>query len=59
MLCRRIIPFAAVLFVWQPTFAQPVISARAGLIQTTVGSVFLDDERLESMAGKFDQIDSL
>jgi hypothetical protein len=43
-------------FIWLSAPAQPVISARAGLIQLTDGSVFLDDERLEQRAAKFDQM---
>jgi len=56
MLCRWFIPLAVTPFIWLPISAQPVISARAGLIQVTDGSVFLDDERLEQKAAKFDQI---
>jgi hypothetical protein len=56
MFSRWFLPLAVTPFIWLPTFAQPVISARAGLIQLTDGSVFLDDERLEQRAAKFNQM---
>jgi hypothetical protein len=56
MFCRSLLPLAITPFVWLSASAQPVISARAGLIQLTDGSVFLDDQRLEQRAAKFDQM---
>lgn len=56
MFCRWFIPFAVAPFAWLPISAQSVISAHAGLVQLADGSVFLDDERLEQKAARFDQM---
>ena len=56
MSCRWFVSLAAVSTLWLPAFAQSVISARAGLIQVSDGNVFLDDQRLEPRAGKFEQM---
>jgi hypothetical protein len=39
-----------------PALAQSVISAHSGLIHLADGAVFLDDQRVEQKAGKFDQM---
>src|SRR6202050_5720563 len=39
-----------------PALAQSVISAHSGVIHFADGSVFLDDQRVEQKAGKFDQM---
>ena len=57
MFYRWLLSLSVVTFVSLPTFAQPVISARAGLIQLTDGSVFLDNQRLEPRAARFPQME--
>jgi len=51
MLCWALTPLLGL-----PALAQSVISAHSGLIHFADGSVFLDDQRVEQKAGKFDQI---
>jgi hypothetical protein len=51
MLCWALTPLLGL-----PALAQSVISAHSGLIHLADGSVFLDDQRVEQQAGKFDQM---
>ncbi len=51
ILCSALTPLLGL-----PAVAQSVISAHSGLIHLADGSVFLDDQRVEQKAGKFDQI---
>jgi hypothetical protein len=51
ILCWALTPLVAL-----PALAQSVISAHSGLIHFADGSVFLDDQRVEQKAGKFDQM---
>jgi hypothetical protein len=51
ILCWALTPLVAL-----PAFAQSVISAHSGLVHYAVGSVFLDDQRVEQPAGKFEQM---
>jgi hypothetical protein len=51
ILCSALTPLLGL-----PAFAQSVISAHSGLIHLADGSVFLDDQRVEQKAGKFDQM---
>jgi FecR protein len=56
MSCRWILCFALTPLVVLPALAQSVISAHSGVIHFVDGSVFLDDQRVEPKAGKFDQM---
>src|ERR1700722_16091057 len=56
MSLRWILSFALTPVLGLPALAQSVISAHSGLIHFSDGSVFLDDQRVEPKAGKFDQI---
>jgi hypothetical protein len=56
MSLRWILCFALTPLAGLPASAQSVISAHAGLIHFADGSVFLDDQRIEQKAGKFDQM---
>jgi hypothetical protein len=56
MSLRWILCFALTPLAGLPALAQSVISAHAGLIHFADGSVFLDDQRVEQKAGKFDQM---
>jgi hypothetical protein len=56
MSLRWILCFALTPLIGLPAFAQSVISAHSGVIHFADGSVFLDDQRVEQKAGKFDQI---
>ncbi|HEX5229603.1 MAG TPA: hypothetical protein VFW44_17950, partial [Bryobacteraceae bacterium] len=56
MLHRWIVCWALTPLLGLPAFAQSVISAHSGLIHFSDGAVFLDDQRVEQQAGKFDQI---
>jgi hypothetical protein len=53
---RWILCWALTPLLGLPALAQSVISAHSGLIHFADGSVFLDDQRVEQKAGKFDQI---
>jgi hypothetical protein len=53
---RWVLCFCLAPLVGFPALAQSVISAHSGLIHFADGSVFLDDQRLEQKAGKFDQM---
>jgi hypothetical protein len=53
---RWILCWALTPLVGLPALAQSVISAHSGLIHFADGSVFLDDQRVEQKAGKFDQM---
>lgn len=55
---RWILCLALTPLVGLPASAQSVISAHAGLIQFSDGSVFLDDQRVEQKTGKFDQMNN-
>jgi len=56
MSLRWILCFALTPLAGLPALAQSVISAHSGLIHFADGSVFLDDQRVEQKAGKFDQM---
>jgi hypothetical protein len=43
-------------FLGMPVLAQPVISARAGLIHLCEGAVLLDGQAIEQRSGKFEQM---
>ncbi len=53
---RWILCWALTPLLGLPAFAQSVISAHSGLIHLADGAVFLDDQRVEQKAGKFDQM---
>jgi len=53
---RWILCFALTPFFGIPAVAQSVISAHSGVIHFADGSVFLDDQRVEQKAGKFEQM---
>jgi FecR protein len=53
---RWILCWALTPLLGLPALAQSVISAHSGLIHFADGSVFLDDQRVEQKAGKFDQM---
>jgi hypothetical protein len=53
---RWLFSSALLPFLGVPVSAQPVISARAGLIQYTDGVVFLDSTVLRPTPGRFDQM---
>ena len=53
---RWILYSAVTSLLGLPAFGQSVISAHSGLIHFVDGSVFLDDQRVEQKAGKFDQM---
>lgn len=53
---RWIVCWALTPLLGLPAFAQSVISAHSGLIHFSEGTVFLDDQRVDQQAGKFDQI---
>jgi len=55
---RWIIFWALTPWIASSSSAQSVISAHSGLIHFSEGSVFLDDQRLEQKAGKFDQMNN-
>jgi hypothetical protein len=55
---RWIVFLALTPLVGLPASAQSVISAHSGLVHFSEGSVFLDDQRLEQKAGKFDQMNN-
>lgn len=55
---RWIIFWALTPLIALSASAQSVISAHSGLIHFSEGSVFLDDQRLEQKAGKFDQMNN-
>ncbi len=55
---RWIVCWALTPLLGLPALAQSVISAHSGLVQFSDGSVFLDDQRLEQKAGKFDQMNN-
>jgi len=45
-----------ILLVSLPAWAQPVISARSGLIHFSEGSVFMDGQKIEQTFGRFEQM---
>jgi hypothetical protein len=53
---RWILCWALTPLLGLPALAQSVISAHSGLVHFADGSVFLDDQRVEQQAGKFDQM---
>jgi hypothetical protein len=53
---RWILCWALTPLLGLPALAQSVISAHSGLIHLADGAVFLDDQRVEQKAGKFDQM---
>jgi hypothetical protein len=55
---RWILCLALTPLVGLPSSAQSVISAHAGLIHFSDGSVFLDDQRVEQKTGKFGQMNN-
>jgi len=58
MSSRWILCLALTPLLGLPSSAQSVISAHSGLIHFSEGSVFLDDQRLEHKAGKFEQMNN-
>jgi len=56
MSLRWMLSFCFTLLFGLPALAQSVVSAHSGLIHFADGSVFLDDQRVEQKAGKFDQM---
>jgi hypothetical protein len=55
---RWIVCWAFTPLLGLPALAQSVISAHSGLVQFADGSVFLDDQKLEQKAGKFEQMNN-
>jgi hypothetical protein len=55
---RCILCWALTPLLGLPALAQSVISAHSGLVQYSDGSVFLDDQKLEQKAGKFEQMNN-
>jgi hypothetical protein len=55
---RWILCWALTPLLGLPAFAQSVISAHSGLVHFSDGAVFLDDQRVDQAAGKFDQMNN-
>jgi hypothetical protein len=53
---RWVLSWALAPFLGVPLLAQPVISARAGLIEFSDGAVFLDGQPLRQAPGRFEQM---
>ncbi|HLG96237.1 MAG TPA: hypothetical protein VKX49_07995 [Bryobacteraceae bacterium] len=53
---RWLLPWAVAPILGMPLMAQPVISARAGLIEFTDGAVFLDGLPVQQTPGRFGQM---
>lgn len=58
MSSRWILCLALTPLLGLPSSAQSVISAHSGLIHFSDGSVFLDDQRVQQKAGKFEQMNN-
>ncbi len=55
---RWIVCWALTPLLGLPALAQSVISAHSGLVHYSDGAVFLDDQRVDQAAGKFDQMNN-